>query len=101
MLNFDRKKYYNKSVLTEIPEVDADDLRQILCEADLVQVFKVINSGYRNRPPMIVTINLMVDELENPTELLRARIYDRVLEWLIIHKGATASDMEQKSFIVY
>lgn len=101
MLNFDRKKYYNKSVLTEIPEVDADDLRQILCEADLVQVFKVINSGYRNRPPMIVTTNLMVDELENPTELLRARIYDRVLEWLIIHEGATASDMEQKSFIVY
>ena len=30
---------------------------------------------------MIVTTNLTVDELKNPADLARARIYDRVLEW--------------------
>ncbi len=44
------------------------------------QVFNIIDSRYRNQLPMIVTTNLTVDELKNPADLARERIYDRVLE---------------------
>ena len=44
------------------------------------QVFSVIDSRYRSQLPMIVTTNLTVDELMNPADLARGRIYSRVLE---------------------
>ena len=44
------------------------------------QVFNIIDSRYRSQLPMIVTTNLTVDELKNPEDLARARIYDRILE---------------------
>ena len=44
------------------------------------QVFSVIDSRYRSQLPMIVTTNLSLEELKDPTDLSRARIYDRVLE---------------------
>ena len=43
-------------------------------------VFNIIDSRYRSQLPMIVTTNLTVDELKNPEDLARARIYDRILE---------------------
>jgi len=44
------------------------------------QVFSVIDSRYRSQLPMIVTTNLTLDELKNPSDLSRSRIYDRILE---------------------
>ena len=44
------------------------------------QVFNVIDSRYRSQLPMIVTTNLSLEELKDPTDLSRSRIYDRVLE---------------------
>ncbi|MBR2928565.1 MAG: ATP-binding protein [Oscillospiraceae bacterium] len=44
------------------------------------QVFHIIDSRYRSQLPMIVTTNLTMEELKNPADLARARIYDRVLE---------------------
>ena len=44
------------------------------------QVFSVIDSRYRSQLPMIVTTNLTVDELMDPADLARGRIYSRVLE---------------------
>ncbi len=44
------------------------------------QVFSVIDSRYRSQLPMIVTTNLSLEELKDPTDLSRARIYDRLLE---------------------
>ena len=44
------------------------------------QVFNIIDGRYRSQLPMIVTTNLTLDELKNPADLARARIYDRVLE---------------------
>ena len=44
------------------------------------QVFSVIDSRYRSQLPMIVTTNLTVDELMEPADLARGRIYSRVLE---------------------
>lgn len=46
----------------------------------LEQVFNVIDSRYRSKKPLIVTTNLNLDELKHPSDLGRARIYDRVLE---------------------
>ena len=44
------------------------------------QVFSVIDSRYRSELPMIVTTNLTLEELQQPEDLSRSRIYDRVLE---------------------
>ena len=44
------------------------------------QVFSVIDSRCRSQLPMIVTTNLSLQELQNPSDLSRARIYDRILE---------------------
>ena len=44
------------------------------------QVFSVIDSRYRSHLPMIVTTNLSLEELKDPTDLSRSRIYDRVME---------------------
>lgn len=46
----------------------------------LEQVFNVIDSRYRSKKPLIVTTNLTLEELKHPSDLGRARIYDRVLE---------------------
>ena len=40
----------------------------------------MIDSRYRSKKPLIVTTNLTLDELKHPKDLVRARIYDRVLE---------------------
>lgn len=44
------------------------------------QVFSIIDSRYRSQLPMIVTTNLTLEELKNPSDLARSRIYDRILE---------------------
>lgn len=49
-------------------------------EFALEQVFNVIDSRYRSNKPLIVTTNLTLDELKNPSDLAHKRIYDRVLE---------------------
>lgn len=49
-------------------------------EFALEQVFNVIDTRYRSKKPLIVTTNLTLDELKNPCDLTRSRIYDRILE---------------------
>ena len=49
-------------------------------EFALEQVFNVIDSRYRSKKPMIITTNLTLSELKNPSDLMRKRIYDRILE---------------------
>ena len=44
------------------------------------QVFSVIDSRYRSQLPLIVTTNLTPEQMRNPEDLARARIYDRILE---------------------
>ena len=46
----------------------------------LEQVYSVIDSRYRSRRPLIVTTNLTLQEIQNPTDTAHARIYDRLLE---------------------
>ena len=49
-------------------------------EFALEQVFNVIDSRYRSKKPLIVTTNLTLEELNNPTNMVHSRIYDRILE---------------------
>ncbi len=49
-------------------------------EYAMEQMFTVIDSRYRSKKPLIVTTNLKLEEIKNPPDLARARIYDRILE---------------------
>ena len=49
-------------------------------EYGLEQVYNVIDSRYRSGKPLIVTTNLILDELQHPQDTPHARIYDRLLE---------------------
>jgi len=44
------------------------------------QVYNIINARYESRKPLIVTTNISMDEIKNPKDAQRHRIYDRVLE---------------------
>ena len=44
------------------------------------QVMNVIDSRYRSKKPIIVTTNLTSEELKNPTEVAKQRIYSRLME---------------------
>ncbi len=52
-------------------------------EFALEQVYSVIDGRYRSKLPMIVTTNMELSELKNPTDLAHSRIYDRVLEMCV------------------
>ena len=52
-------------------------------EYALEQIYNVIDSRTRSGRPLIVTTNLSLSELQNPTDIAHARIYDRVLELCI------------------
>ncbi|HIQ77211.1 MAG TPA: ATP-binding protein [Candidatus Faecousia excrementipullorum] len=79
MYSGDRNTYIN--LFNSFPLLIIDDLGvERNSEFAREQVFNIIDSRYRSQLPLIVTTNLTVDELKNPTDLARARIYDRVLE---------------------
>ena len=44
------------------------------------KIFNVIDTRDRSNKPIIITTNLSIEDLMNPTSLAHARIYDRVLE---------------------
>lgn len=79
MYSGDRNAYIDS--LNSFPLLIIDDLGvERNSEFAREQVFNIIDSRYRSQLPMLVTTNLTVDELKNPADLTRARIYDRVLE---------------------
>lgn len=43
-------------------------------------VMNVIDSRYRSKKPIIVTTNLTSEEIKNPTDVSKQRIYSRLLE---------------------
>ena len=44
------------------------------------QVYNIIDARYRAGRPLIVTTNISLEEIKNPKNVQRQRIYDRVLE---------------------
>ena len=67
------------------------------------QIFNIIDARSSSELPVIVTTNLTLEELEHPTSMQYARIYDRVLEMCPIRlklagesrRKANASEREQ------
>lgn len=47
------------------------------------QVFNIINSRYLAGKPLVVTTNLSLHQLKNPTDVYQQRICDRVLEMCV------------------
>ena len=79
MFQEDRNGYIDS--LNQYSLLIIDDLgMERSTEFALEQVFNVIDTRYRSKKPLIVTTNLTLDELKNPCDLARRRIYDRVLE---------------------
>ena len=79
MYSDDRNQFidsFNKYSLLIIDDLGIERSSEFALE----QVFNVIDSRYRSKKPLIVTTNLTLDELKHPSDLGRARIYDRVLE---------------------
>ena len=72
-------------------------------EYALEQVYNVIDSRYRSRKPLIVTMNLTLQDLQHPQDTAHARIYDRLLEMCSplcftgenLRKAAAQGKMEQ------
>ena len=63
----------------------------------LEQVFSVIDSRYKNGQPVIITTNLSLNELKNPTDTKYKRIYDRILEMCVPLKFEGNSKRVEKS----
>ncbi len=49
-------------------------------EYGIEQVYNVIDLRYRSGKPLIITTNLPIEQIKNPTELKYVRIYDRILD---------------------
>ncbi|MBQ3256125.1 MAG: ATP-binding protein [Oscillospiraceae bacterium] len=80
---FDGRNDYVAS-LCRYPLLIIDDLgAERNTEAAQAHVFSVIDSRYRSRKPLIVTTNLHLDQLQNPTDMAHARIYSRILEMCV------------------
>lgn len=70
--------------LCRYPLLVIDDLgAERNTEAAQAHVFSVIDSRYRSRKPLIVTTNLHLDQLQNPADMVHARIYSRILEMCV------------------
>lgn len=63
----------------------------------LEQVFNVIDNRYRNNQPVIITTNLGLSELKNPTDVKYKRIYDRILEMCVPFKFEGGSKRTEKA----
>ena len=66
----------------------------------LEQVYNVIDSRWRAQKPLIVTTNLTIELLQNPSDLPHQRIYDRVCEICVpikIHGDSMRKERAQQN----
>jgi len=49
----------------------------------LEQVYNIIDSRYKNQQPIIITTNLSLSEIKNPSDIKYSRIYSRILEMCV------------------
>lgn len=83
--------------LNRYPLLVIDDLGiERSTEFALEKVFDVIDSRYRDGKPLIVTTNLDLNQLSNPMDIGRKRIYDRVLEMCLPLKFSGKNQRVQK-----
>ena len=88
MFSGDRNRYldsFNRFRLLIMDDFGAERSSEFALE----QVFNIVDGRTRARKPLIITTNLTLPELKNPDCLVKARIYDRLLERCVpvrIHK---------------
>ena len=63
----------------------------------LEQVFNVVDSRYKSGKPVIITTNLSLQELKNPSDIKYKRIYDRILEMCVPLQFKGESKRKEKS----
>lgn len=78
----DKNKYISDLVSVELLIVDDLGIERDTPYA-LEQVFSIVDARYRSNKPLIVTTNLTLTEIKNPTDVMHKRIYDRVLEMCV------------------
>lgn len=79
MYSKDRNAYLES--LNEFSLLIIDDLGiERNSEYVLEQVYNIIDSRYLSCLPFIITTNLPLSQMQNPSDLAHARIYDRILE---------------------
>jgi len=61
------------------------------------QIFNIIDARSGSKLPVIVTTNLTLEELEHPTSMQYARIYDRVLEMCPIRLKLTGESRRKSN----
>ena len=49
----------------------------------LEQVYNIIDSRYKNNQPIIITTNLSLSEIKNPSDIKYSRIYSRIIEMCV------------------
>jgi len=49
----------------------------------LEQVYNIIDSRYKNQQPIIITTNLSLSEIKNPSDIKYSRIYSRIMEMCV------------------
>ena len=80
MSSFEGRQEYinslNKYTLLIIDDLGAERKSDYMQE----QVFNIIDARCRSGLPMIITSNLTMTELTEPTDIMCSRIYDRILE---------------------
>lgn len=79
MYSDERYKYI--ASFSSFPLLIIDDLGiEQTTEYALRQVYAVIDERYKSGLPVIITTNLGIAEIRNPSDVAHARIYSRVLE---------------------
>ena len=84
VLNSGWDKSETVSRVRDAPLVVFDDLgAERSSEYALENVFMLVDERYRARKPLIVTSNLTLNDLKNPQDMSRRRVYDRILEMCV------------------
>lgn len=92
----DKNEYLNS--LNRFDLLILDDLgAERQSDFALEQVFNVIDSRYKSEQPVIITTNLSLSELKNPSDIKYKRIYDRILEMCVPLKFEGESRRKEKS----
>ncbi len=76
---FEKQEYIdslNKFALLVIDDLGIERSTEFAKE----QVYNIIDSRYRAGLPMIITTNLSIDKIKNPSDIENGRIYDRIIE---------------------
>lgn len=65
----------------------------------LEQVYNIIDSRYKNQQPIIITTNLSLPEIKNPSDIKYSRIYSRITEMCVPIKFEGSDKRKESSSI--